>query len=134
MSETNGKLTNPDEMFGAVVKRRYKSITLPVSKFHVRIQSITEQEYAAYQAAAWSKKGDALRTDRMRSANRRFIALCLVDEDGNRILAANQSEKLSNWDAGDTAYLYNECASHCKINSEDIEESVKNSEEILVSS
>ncbi len=134
MSETNGKLTNPDEMFGAPIKRRYKAITLPVSGYHVRIQSITEAEFSQYQAAAVSKSGEKLRPDKLKDANRRFISLCLVDDDGNRILPTKDSGKLSSWDAGDAAYLYNECASHCKINNEDIEDSVKNSEEILAES
>lgn len=131
MSESNGKLTNPDEMFGVPAKRRYITITLPVSGYHLRIQSITESEYSAYQAASWTKKGDALRPDRLKDSNRRFIAMCLVDSEGNRYLSNKDSTNLSEWDAGDTAYLYSECASHCKINSEDIEESVKNLEETL---
>lgn len=134
MSETNGELTQPSELFDDPVKRRFKNLALPVSGHHVRIQSITEREFSDYQAVAVSKSGDKLRTDKLKDANRRFIALCLVDSQGNRILPTKESGKLADWDAGDTSYLYNECASHCKINSEDIEDSVKNSEEILVDS
>lgn len=130
MAESNGELTNPEELFGDLVKRRYKAVTLPVSGHHLRIQSITEKEFSAYQSASTSKKGDRLLPERLKDANCRFMALCLVDVEGNRILKTKDSVKLSTWDAGDTAYLYNECASHCKINSEDIEDTVKNSEEI----
>ncbi len=134
MSETNGKLTQPDVLFGAPIKRRYRTVELPVSGHHLRIQSITEQEFSNYQDASMSKKGDRLIASKLRDANRRFMALCMVDTDGNRILSTKDSGKLADWDAGDSQYLYNECATHCKINSDDIEDAVKNSEGDLAES
>jgi len=134
MTETNGELTQPDVLFGAPIKRRYRAVELPVSGHHLRIQSITEQEFSNYQSASVSKKGDKLIASKLKDANRRFIALCLVDADGNRILPTKDSQKLADWDAGDAQYLYNECATHCKINSDDIEDAVKNSDGDLVDS
>ncbi len=128
MSETNGELTQPDVLFGAPVKRRYDTLTLPVSGHHVRIQSITEQEFSNYQSATMSKDGERTLPNRLKDSNRRFIAMCLVDAEGNMILTTKESETLSKWDAGDSQYLYTECAKHCKINSQDIEDLVKNSD------
>ena len=75
MSETNGKLTQPDVLFGAPIKRRYRTVELPVSGHHLRIQSITEQEFSNYQDASMSKKGDRLIASKLRDANRRVMAV-----------------------------------------------------------
>lgn len=127
MSETNGELTKPDVLFGAPVKRRYETLTLPVSGHHIRIQSITEREFSDYQSAAMSKDGERVLAKKLKDSNRRFIAMCLVDADGNGILSIKDSINLADWDAGDTQYLYNACATHCGINAQDIEDLVKNS-------
>lgn len=125
---SNGYATK-DELFSGAPARRFHSVTLPVSKHKVRIRSITEREYSAYQAALVAANGRKLRTDRMEDANRRFIALCLVDGNGNQLLGKNEHNKLSDWDAADSGYLYDECAKHCGINTDDIEGLVKNSDE-----
>jgi len=53
-----------------------------------------------------------------------------VDADGNPILSDSDVMRLADWDAADTSFLYEECAKHCGINRQDIEDLVKNSEEI----
>ena len=131
MSESNGnKLASLEELVGGAPNRRYKIVTLPLLGLTVRIQSINEREFSQYQAALVSSGGRSLRPSRMEDANRRFIALCLVDKDGNRMLSGKHIARLSEWDAADAAFLYDECARHCGINQDDIEVLVKNSEEI----
>jgi hypothetical protein len=58
--------------------------------------------------------------------------MCLVDDAGNRLLNAEDAPKLTTWDAADTSALYEEAAAHCGIGQRDIEELIKNSEEIDV--
>ena len=129
MSEGNG-LATLEQLVGSLTKRRYHVVPLPLAGLTVRIQSITEREYSEYQSALVSSGGRGLRTARLQDANRRFIALCLVDGEGNRILSGKHVASLANWDAADAAYLYDECAKHCGINQDDVEGLVKNSEEI----
>jgi len=137
MSETNGNgLASVEALFSRQPKRRHKTLQLPVSGHTVRIQSLTERELSEYQAAVLANRGGAnsFIKARLIDANRRLIVLCLVDGAGNRILNQSHIQKLAEWDAADTSYLYNECAAHCGINREDIEETAKNSLEINVDS
>ena len=128
MTESNG-LTSVGELFGKPTQRRFQLLTLPISRFLVRIRSITEREYSKYQAATVSAKGGGLRKERLIDANQRFISLCLVDKDGNRLMTTLEAQNMSGWDAGDTSFLYHQCAEHCGLNRDDIEDLVGNSEE-----
>ncbi len=51
-----------------------------------------------------------------------------VDEDGNPIVPPSDVGKLAELDAADSSYLYEECASHCGINRQDLDDLAKNSE------
>ena len=122
-------ITAAAEMFGKPLKRRYKTLdSLPVSGFVLRIQSLTEREKSAWEAESIAKKGDGLRIERLKDANRRLFQLCLVDADGNRYVSDAQRNEFADWDAADTSVLYDGCAAHCGINKADIEDLVKNSE------
>lgn len=118
------------DLFGkGTCPRRYKvTDPLPVRGVKVRIRSLTEREVSEYQSATIAKKGDGLRTDRLKDANRRLIALCLVDGDGNPYVTPAMQSEMSDWDAADTSFLYDACAQHCGLNKSDIEDLVKNSE------
>lgn len=109
--------------------RRYKTETLPISCLTVRIQSLTESELSRYEmAVVGTSDKAATRQARLEDAGRRLIILCLVDTAGNRILNETHSKQLAEWDAADSNYLYNACASHVGLRRGDIEELVKNSE------
>ena len=131
---TEIRLSTIEEVFsGQPLQRRFKKLEpLPISGFRLRIRSLTERESADYQAKLVAKKGDGLRTERLKDANRRLIALCLVDEEGNTYVTPTMQAQLGNWDAADTGFLYDECANHCGLNKSDIEDLVKNSEETTV--
>jgi len=122
------------QLFPAKVTRRYKIVSLPVSGNRVRIQSLTEREQSEYEMAVIAQGSGRSRFIRSRllDANRRLIALCLVDADGNRLLSDNQANQLATWDSADSNFLHDEVAAHCGINREAIEELVKNSEGIVV--
>jgi len=121
------QLTGVDTLF-APSCRRYKTLTLPVSGHVVRIQSLTEREVSAYQAASLSKDGTKIQKARIEDANRRFITLCLVDTAGNRILNEGHIARMADWDSADTQFLYQECASHAGLKTEDLDSLAKNSE------
>lgn len=124
-------LTPSDQLFAAPFKRRFAVVKLPVSGFTVRIRSLTAGELSAHQASAYA--GDDLRVSkaRLEDSERRFIALCLADEQGNRLIAATDQAKLAhireNWDAGDLSYLYNQCRRHVRVEPGDVEGYEKNS-------
>jgi hypothetical protein len=115
------------ELFDGPFRRRFKIIgPLPVSKKRVRIQSLNEGELSAYHAVAVGK--DGFKPSRMEDANRRLIARCLVNADGNRLLADSDAGKLASWDAADAQYVYNECAAFVGLKRDEIEGLEKNSE------
>lgn len=126
-------IANAATLFGKSSPRRHVVVgPLPVrgqpEGAYVRLRSLTEREVSAYQALSIAKRGDGLRTDRLKDANRRLIALCLVDEEGNPYVTPAMQNEMADWDAADTGFLYDECAKHCGLNKSDIEDLVKNSE------
>ncbi len=130
MNEATQKLTNVEQLF-TPCKRRHKRVTLPISKHNVRIQSLTERETAAHQTQTLARSGN-YKLSKLEDAARRLIVMCLVDDAGNRILNYMHMAKIAEWDSADSAFLYKECAAHTGVNTEDIENLVKNSEEITV--
>jgi len=122
-----------DALFGAGPKRRFKTVTLPVSGHTLRIQSLTEKDYSDYQASFLDKQGKPV-VSRLKQANRVFISMCVVDDDGNRLITPDYVSRLEEWDAADTNVLYNECSRHAGISTDDIEGLVKNLEETRESS
>jgi hypothetical protein len=136
MSEANS-LATADQLraLGAKVKRRYKRLDpCPVSGVELRIQSLTEGEQTRYQGACMATRGAGLLKSRLEDASRRLFVQCLVDAQGNRLLGDNETGVFVNWDSADTTFLYNECAEHCSISRDDIEDLVKNSEATPVAS
>ncbi len=130
MNEATPQLANAEQLF-APCKRRYKSVTLPVSGLNVRIRSLTERETADYQTQTLAKSGN-YKMSKLEDATRRLIVLCLVDGAGNRILNHTHMEKIAEWDSADAAHLYKECATYTGVNTEDIESLVKNSGKVTV--
>lgn len=130
--EGNGYATREQLFDASSGKRRFADVELPVSGLKVRIRSLMESELSDYQLAAvqTSTRGVQVRDERMRDANRRFIAACLVDKDGRLLLDKGEYNKLAGMDSVDSQHLYNECAKHTGVNRDDIEALVKNSETI----
>jgi hypothetical protein len=122
------EITGVAELFGAPAKRRFVTATLPVSGHRLRLRSLTEKDFADYQAFFVGKDGRTV-PGRLKQATRIFISMCVVDEDGNRIITRDYVDQLSEWDAADSQYLYNECSRHAGISTDDIETLVKNLEE-----
>ena len=129
MSEGN-ELATAEQLMATTGRRRYRELTLPTSDLRVRIRSLTERELSRYQSVTIASSGTGLKRSKLEDASRRLIVLCLVDGDGNQIFTDADVPRLADWDAADTSYLYDEGAKHCGINRQDIEDMVKNSEEI----
>lgn len=129
MSENNG-LATAEQLMAATGQRRFKELSLPIRGLRVRIRSLTEREMSRYQSVTIASGGTGLKRSKLEDASRRLIVLCLVDQDGNQLLGDENLPKLADWDAADTNFLYDECAQHCGINRSDIEDLVKNSEEM----
>ena len=70
--------------------------------------------------------------ERLQDATRRLIALCVVDEDGKRIFSNSDLSAIANLDSYISSRIYDACQEHCGFNKGDIDETVKNSEEISV--
>ena len=126
---TNGHVATAAELFGKPSPRRFKTLDpLPVSGHVLRIRSLTERDKSDWEAETISKKGTGLRVNKLKDAHRRLFQLCVVDEAGNPFITDLQREEMRNWDSADTGYLYDEISAHCRINKDDVEELVKNSE------
>jgi len=126
-------IASADALFGQPSRRRYKYVDLPILQQRVRIRSLTERELARYNAAVMSNDGRAsMRRARMEDATRRLFCLCLVDEAGDRLLADNDTHKFAGWDSVDSQILYDECSEWVGLRKGDIEDLVKNSEQIRV--
>lgn len=123
------------DLFGRPSPRRYKTLDpLPVKGLVVRIQSLTEREKADWESETISKKGTGLRLNKLKDSARRLIQRCVVDADGNCYITDAQREEMCDWDSADTGFLYDEIAAHCRINQDDVEALVKNSETTNVES
>lgn len=122
-----------DQLVAAGGKRRFDIVTLPVSGLQVRIRSLFERELSDYYAIVQSARNEKDRHKRLKAANRQYIAMCLVDEDGNTIVPADDAGKLAEMDGADASHLYAECLRHAGTNERDIEELVGNSEETMPS-
>ncbi len=128
MTNSQIELGTFDQLIASGGKRRFKVVTLPTSGLQMRIRSLTERELSTYQAAN-AVRDEKVREARLGTSTRRFIALCVVDGDGNMIVPANKIGSLAELDGADTLHLYNECSAHCGISEEDMKELVGNSEE-----
>jgi len=122
------KYATAEQLTNVVHKRRFGEVDLPILGVTVRFQSMTEDEYSQYESAVLALKGGGLRKAKLEDANRRFLVLCLVDGDGNRLFADKQVDEFKKWDMADIKILYKACSEHCGISESDIEDLVKNSD------
>lgn len=126
-------LAGVNDLFPDVLKRRYKTVTLPMSRQMVRFQSLSEREVSAYQAETIADKTASYKRSKFEDAKRRLIVLCLVDTAGNRILNNSHVQLIADrWDSVDAEFLYDKICEHCGLNRSAIEELVKNSETTTV--
>ena len=116
------------EAFLTPAERRYQ--TIAIDGFgSVRIQSLTERQWAGFEMSAVAAKGGIIRK-RVEDARRRLIALCVVDDAGNRLLSDSDVPQLEQLDGAVAAKLFDVCQKHCGFEDNEIEDLVKNSDGI----
>jgi hypothetical protein len=126
-------IAGASELFGRPSVRRFKSLDpLPVKGVVCRIRSLTEREVSDYQTQVVSSSGTGMKKDKLRSASRRLISKCLVNDAGQPFVSGKHLAEMAEWDYADIGFLYEECAKHVGLNTDDIENLVKNSEETHV--
>ncbi|MGA2035880.1 MAG: hypothetical protein ABSG68_26835 [Thermoguttaceae bacterium] len=126
MKDENPQLLSRDDLMKPLA-RRYKTVgPLPVRGGYCRLQSLSEREASAYEAASYDR-GTLVRA-RMEDANRRYLAMCLVDQAGNRLLGPGDAAKLADWDRADMVFLYSEAVAHVNAKRPALEDVEKNSE------
>ena len=113
-------------------ERRYSTVEIPERDISIRIQSLSEAEKSQYETCLIAKNGRGIMRERLQDATRRLIALCVVDEEGKRIFLDSDLSAIANLDSYISSRIYDACQEHCGFNKGDIDETVKNSEEISV--
>ena len=113
-------------------ERRYIDLDLEDAGVTVRIQSLSEKEKSAYETRLIAKSGRGILRDRLQDATRRLIALCLVDENNDRIFLDSDINQIGEMDSFVSSRIYDAAQEHCGFNKGDIEDTVGNSGEISV--
>lgn len=127
MTTNNGAIQYASrEMFLAPAKRRFRDVYLPVRGQWVRIRSLTEGEKEAFEASLRDKSGEVT-NESAKASRRKLIVLCIVDDQGNRLLSDADVDAMSELDGTDLAYLQEECQVFCGFKKASIEELTKNS-------
>ena len=111
-------------------ERRYIDLELADAGITVRIQSLSEKEKSTYETRLIAKSGRGILRERLQDATRRLIALCLVDENNDRIFLDSDVDKIGELDSFVSSKIYDACQEHCGFNKGDIQDAVKNSPEI----
>lgn len=114
-------LTASDFKSGSLT-RRFRTETCPWDEAKaVRVRSLSEREQSTFEAATVTKSG-GLKTERLKDAKRRYIALCVCDEEGNPILTANDVREMDETDARLIQWVYKIATEHNGIDESDVEE------------
>lgn len=110
-------------------KRRYSFVEIPEIDLKVRIQSLTEREKSRYETDLLSKSGRGVSRTRLMDASRRLVAICAVDNKGERLFTDDNVSTLADIDALVITRIAKECEVHIGMSEGDgIAELVKNSE------
>ena len=114
------------EDFRSRTERRYTSE--PIPEFgDVRIRSLTERERSGLEASQLTEEGAWSREDSVHMRVR-WIVLCVVDQDGERIFADGDTRWLEQVDSAITNALFDSIRRHVGVSDQDVESLVKNSE------
>jgi len=113
--DKKSKLLSVDQLGSG---RRFAEYDVPhVEGSRVRIQSLTEWEQSKFESAQLKRNG---RPDKaaIESSRRKYICLCVVDDDGGTYL---KPDDLRNADARVVNFLYRVCADHNGLNDDEQE-------------
>jgi hypothetical protein len=112
------------DQFRRPAPRRFDEFDVP-DFGRVRIRSTTEAERSGIEAKMCDKNG---RNDprKLRFFKALWLIACLVDADGNPLLADDDVEHVMQMDSSITAAIFDRCVKHCGISQEDVEDLGKN--------
>ena len=103
----------------ALGRRRHDTFALPESGLIVRFQSLSEIELSEYDNAPLKRddENDKVIVDEevQKTSRARLIILCLVDDDGKRILTDSDLDWVCSWDPKDTLPLSERLRDFCGI-------------------
>ena len=106
-------------------ERRFRNVTLPMMKKTLMIRSLLDRELTTYQAETVDAERK-FKAGKLEDANRRLIALCVVDPTSREPMFTPQRiGLLGDWDAADTAVLFDAVTEWVGIDAEDIAELVR---------
>lgn len=122
-AETESKLDLLTEADVKAGQRRFAVHPVPmVDGKSVRIRSLFETEQSAFESRQVTSRGK-LNTNELERGRRRYIALCVVNADGNPYLA---EKSLEQWDSALVNWLYDRCCEHNGVREQDREALVGN--------
>ena len=109
-------------------KRRYQDVTLPIAGVTVRIRSLFAGEVTKFQSSLVNQKNRRFIQSRFEESTARLIVLCVVDENGTRIMSNEHVKQITEeWDNADVACLSSACTKHCGMDEDEFEDLAKNS-------
>ena len=118
--------------FKADLQRRFETYECPFKPgFALRCRSLTEREMAKYEMDTLTSKG-TIKKSRLATAKRRLIALVAVNESDETFLTNTDVDAMANADSRLIQWAATVCQEHIGLDEEDLETTVKNSEEITV--
>ena len=116
-----------DDFVAAAGKRRFAARPCPFRPGKsVRVRSLFENEQTEYELDRLDGRG-AVKANQLKTAKREYIALCVVDGDGNPVLTPAHVEQLENGDTAFVTWVYKFCLEHNGQSESDVEDLVKNS-------
>lgn len=99
-------------------KRRYELVSVPVLDAEFRIQSLTGKELNEFVGGATKKDETA--------QNVALLAMCLVDDEGNRLFTNGDAAQLQDLDLGVMVKLLDACQRHNHLGEDTQKAMVKN--------
>jgi hypothetical protein len=95
------------------------------------VRSLAERERSEFEASLFDSKGAVLK-DKMMSARRRLVCMCLVDENKNPVYRVDEEHLLGDLEGGLVEELYQAARATCRISDTEVEAIAKNSDAIRV--
>ena len=111
-------LLTKDQILGAD-DRESKEIEVPEWQGSIKIAAMSSCERDSFEASMLDSKGNAKKLQNFRA---RFIASCIVDDDGNRLFSDKDIVSLGRKSSAPVSRLFDECRKLNGMTDEDVEE------------
>lgn len=98
----------------------YDSMEVPEWGGSVRLKMLTSRERDAYEASCLRKRHDGTKEFDARNVRAKLVALCLVDEAGNRLLQEEDIAALGRKSAKALSRVFDRCSAMNGLGAEDV--------------